>query len=172
MSVLSPSRPGLVAYVVKAKIVKNHSVPVLILQLPSDIAGNIVVNLGKVLSRQCKRTKLPSRIHIRIRVQHTDTKKLDVPSCRPKVSGKSFSHVSSPYMMSSPESLARICASHVSCAARLDVVSPSSMFRMASRKDGMEPVVMDFRRGIVTVGERAKAVKGIAAPSRMSLGTR
>ena len=71
--------------------------------------------------------------------------------------------------MSFPESLAFICASHVSCVARVDVVSPSLMLRIASRNDGMEPVVIAFKRGIVTVGDRAKAVKGIAAPSRMSL---
>lgn len=33
----------------------------------------------------------------------------------------------------------------------------------------MEPVVMAFILGIVTVGEVACAVKGIAKPSRMSL---
>ena len=49
-------------------------------------------------------------------------------------------------------------------------MSPSSMFKIASRNDGMDPVVMDLRRGIVTVGDRANAVNGMAAPSRMSLG--
>lgn len=38
-----------------------------------------------------------------------------------------------------------------------------------SRKEGMEPVVIALRRGIVTVGAVAWAVKGIAWPSRMSL---
>jgi hypothetical protein len=34
-------------------------------------------------------------------------------------------------------------------------LSVSSRFRIASRKEGMEPVVMALRRGIVTVGEVA-----------------
>lgn len=155
---------------VKAKIVKNQGVPVFLLQLARDIPGDIMVHLGEVLLGGVSsdvRLKLWARAGIILR---TDTKKLEVPSCRSKVSGKSFSHVSSPNITRSPESLAFICASHVSCAARLDDVSPSSMLRIASRNEGMEPVVMDLRRGIVTVGERAKAVKGIAAPSRISLG--
>lgn len=167
--VFLPSGPRFVAYVVKTKIVKNKRVPILLLQLTSDVPGNIMVNLGEVLSSGVSTNvplKRPARAGI---TERTDTKKLDVPSCRSKVSGKSFSHVSSPNITRSPESLALIWASHVSCAARLDVVSPSSMFRMASRNDGMEPVVMDLRRGMVTVGDRAKAVKGIAAPSRISL---
>lgn len=86
---------------------------------------------------------------------HTETKKLEVPSWRSKVSGKSFSQVLSPYSTSLPVSLALICASQVSCAASSDEVSPSSMLRMRSTKEGMEPVVMALRRGMVTVGERA-----------------
>jgi hypothetical protein len=40
---------------------------------------------------------------------------------------------------------------------------------MTSRNDGIEPVVMAFSRGIVTVGDVAWAVKGMAAPSRIKL---
>lgn len=73
-------------------------------------------------------------------------------------------------MTSFPARLAFICASHVSCEAKLELSSPSSRLRTTSRKDGIDPVVIAFSRGIVTVGEVACAVKGRAAPSRMSLG--
>lgn len=35
------------------------------------------------------------------------------------------------------------------------MLSDSAMFRITSEKDGTEPVVMAFTRGIVTVGELA-----------------
>lgn len=85
----------------------------------------------------------------------TDTKKLVVPSALSKKSGNSFSHVSSPYMIIFPVALAFICANHVSCVAREEDVSDSAKFRITSRKDGMEPVVIAFTRGIVTVGDVA-----------------
>lgn len=100
---------------------------------------------------------------------HTATKKLEVPSARSKVPGNSFSHVSSPYKSSFPESFAFIWANQVSCDASDEVSSPSSMLRITSRNDGIEPVVMALIRGIVTVGDVACAVNGSAAPSRMSL---
>ena len=100
----------------------------------------------------------------------TETKKLVVPSARSNVPGNSFSHVSSPYMTNFPVSLAFICASHVSCDAKLDDSSASSRLRTTSRKEGIEPVVIALSRGIVTVGEVACAVKGRAAPSRINLG--
>lgn len=102
-------------------------------------------------------------------IRLTETKKLVVPSARSNVPGNSFSHVSSPYMASFPVPLAFICASHVSWDARLELSSPSSRLSTTSRKDGIEPVVIALRRGIVTVGEVACAVKGRAAPSRISL---
>lgn len=61
------------------------------------------------------------------------------------------------------------CASHVSWEARDDDSSPSSIFRMTSRNEGMDPVVMALILGMVTVGDVACAVKGIAVPSRISL---
>lgn len=51
----------------------------------------------------------------------------------------------------------------------MEVVSDSAKFRITSRKEGIEPVVMAFTRGIVMVGDVAWAVKGIAVPSRMRL---
>src|SRR5690606_15408608 len=45
----SPSRSGFAAEVVKAEVMKNHGVPIAILQLPSDIPCDVVINLGKVL---------------------------------------------------------------------------------------------------------------------------
>lgn len=49
------------------------------------------------------------------------------------------------------------------------MVSDSAKFRMTSRKDGTEPVVIAFTRGMVIVGDVAWAVKGIAAPDRINL---
>ncbi len=57
----------------------------------------------------------------------------------------------------------------MSCRARFDVVSDSAKFRITSRKDGTEPVVIAFTRGMVMVGDVAWAVKGIAAPERINL---
>lgn len=108
----------------------------------------------------------PSRETHRFR---TATKKLDVPSARSKKPGNNFSQVSSPYMSSLPVFFAFICASHVSWEARDEDSSPSSMFRITSRKDGIEPVVIALILGIVTVGEVAWAVKGIAEPPRINL---
>ena len=89
----------------------------------------------------------------------TETKKLVVPSARSKKSGNSFNQVSSPYMTSLPFPLsncfALICASHVSCVARVEVVSDSAKFKMTSKKEGMEPVVIALTRGMVMVGEVA-----------------
>lgn len=48
-------------------------------------------------------------------------------------------------------------------------MSDSAKFRIMSRKDGIEPVVMALMRGIVTVGAVAWAVKGIAEPLRIKL---
>lgn len=50
------------------------------------------------------------------------------------------------------------------------MVSDSAKLRITSTKEGTEPVVMAFTRGIVMVGAPAWAVKGRAAPVRMSLG--
>ncbi len=72
-------------------------------------------------------------------------------------------------MTNFPAPFAFICASHVSCDARLEVVSDSAKFKMTSRKDGIEPVVMALILGIVIVGDVAWAVKGIAAPVEMRL---
>lgn len=100
---------------------------------------------------------------------HTDTKKLVVPSCRSNIPGNSFSHVSSPYMTRRPPGRALIWASHVSWWARVDDVSDSAKLRITSRNDGTEPVVMAFTRGIVIVGELARAVNGNAEPFRIKL---
>ena len=48
-------------------------------------------------------------------------------------------------------------------------MSASSKLRMRSTNEGTDPVVMDLSFGIVTVGDLALAVKGIALPSRMRL---
>lgn len=108
-------------------------------------------------------------MHKREQIRLTETKKLEVPSSRSKVSGNSLSQVSSPYMSSLPFPLALSCASQVSWAARVEDVSASSKLRMRSTKEGIEPVVMALIRGIVTVGDRALAVNGTALPSRMRL---
>ena len=48
-------------------------------------------------------------------------------------------------------------------------MSDSAKLRMTSRKDGIEPVVIAFIRGIVIVGDDACAVYGIAEPSAINL---
>ena len=72
-------------------------------------------------------------------------------------------------MINLPSRFAFICASQVSWYARLDVVSDSAKLRIMSKNEGIEPVVIAFRRGIVIVGAVACAVNGKAAPLRMSL---
>ena len=49
------------------------------------------------------------------------------------------------------------------------MVSDSAKFNITSRKEGTEPVVIAFTRGIVIVGDVAWAVKGMAAPERINL---
>jgi len=68
-----------------------------------------------------------------------------------------------------PDLFAFICASHVSCDDRDDVVSDSAKLSITSRKDGIEPVVIALILGMVIVGDVAWAVKGIAAPLEMRL---
>ena len=48
-------------------------------------------------------------------------------------------------------------------------MSDSAKLRITSRNEGIDPVVIAFTRGIVTVGEVACAVNGIPAPDRMRL---
>lgn len=99
----------------------------------------------------------------------TETKKLDVPSARSNVSGKSFNQVSSPYMTNLPVSFAFICAIQVSWVESVEDVSDSAKLRITSRKEGIEPVVIALILGIVMVGEVAWAVNGRAAPFEMRL---
>jgi hypothetical protein len=148
---------------------QNHGIPIVVLELPRDVPGDVVVHLGKVLLPSALDHPLLIPSNPRCAVL-TETKKLVVPSARSKVPGNSFNQVSSPYITSFPVPLAFICASHVSCDAKLELSSPSSRLSTTSRKEGIEPVVIALSRGIVTVGEVACAVKGRAAPSRMSLG--
>lgn len=77
--------------------------------------------------------------------------------------------MSSPYITIFPVPFAFIWASHVSCVASVDVVSDSAKFRMTSRNDGMDPVVMALILGMVIVGDAACAVKGMAEPSEINL---
>jgi len=72
-------------------------------------------------------------------------------------------------MIRFPALLAFIWASHVSCVARDDEVSDSAKFKITSRKEGIEPVVIALILGIVIVGDVAWAVKGIAAPLEIRL---
>lgn len=80
-----------------------------------------------------------------------------------------MSQVSSPYMTIFPACFAFICASHVSCVASVELVSDSAKFRITSRKDGIDPVVIALILGMVIVGEVAWAVKGMAAPDEIKL---
>ena len=165
-------RASLVSNVIEPKIMHDHGIPVVNTQFMRYMASNIIVHFSEVLRiilllcSTCTSPTASSESGLLL----TETKKLDVPSARSKVSGNSFNHVSSPYMMSFPSSfLSLICANHVSCVASVDVVSDSAKLRITSRKEGMEPVVMAFTRGIVIVGDVACAVKGKAAPDRIRL---
>lgn len=144
-----PSRACLMPNMIESKIVKHHSVPVIILQLVRNMSSDIIINFSKILDIYSARlsTTMASRL--------TETKKLEVPSERSKKLGNNFNQVSSPYMIIFPESFAFNCASHVSCVARLDEVSDSAKFRITSKKDGMEPVVMALILGMVMVGDVA-----------------
>ena len=51
----------------------------------------------------------------------------------------------------------------------MDVVSDSAKFRITSRNEGIDPVVMALTLGMVIVGDVAWAVKGRASPDRMRL---
>ena len=51
-------------------------------------------------------------------------------------------------------------------------MSDSAKFNIASRNDGIEPVVIVLIRGRVMVGDGAWAMKGRAAPDRISLSTK
>lgn len=166
-----PAWSCLMPDMIEAKIMQYHSVPIVLAQLGCNMSCHVVVDFGEVLYKTSATPNLIIFPSTRDYGVCTETKKLDVPSALSKVSGKSLSHVSSPYMTSFPVFFAFICASQVSWDARVEDVSASSKFRMTSRKEGMEPVVMALIRGMVIVGDVAWAVKGMAAPSRIRLQT-
>lgn len=148
---------------VKTKIMQDHGIPVRLPQLCCNMPSHIIVNLSKVLQRLLRfgnssTSKGP-----------TETKKLEVPSARSNVSGKSLSHVSSPNIANIPVFFAFIWASQVSCVASVEVVSDSAKLNIISRNEGTDPVVIALTLGIVMVGAVAWAVKGKPAPSTMSL---
>ena len=99
----------------------------------------------------------------------TDTKKLVVPSNLSNVPGNNRSQVSSPYITIRFPNPTLSCVSRLSWCAKLDVPSDSAILKIMSEKDGTEPVIMAFSRGMVTVGGSARAVNGCAAPDRISL---
>lgn len=74
-------------------------------------------------------------------------------------------------MTSFPDFFSFIWASQVSWDESEEVVSDSAKFKMTSRKEGIDPVVMALILGMVIVGDVAWAVKGIAAPLAMRLRT-
>lgn len=125
----------------------DHDTPISILQLAWNMPRNIVVYLCEVL-QQCFSVW---ELHT-LCAKLTETKKLEVPSARSNVFGNSLSHVSSPNMRSLPAFLAFIWASHVSWFSKLEEVSDSAKFKIISRNEGMEPVVIALIRGMVTVG--------------------
>ena len=89
-----------------------HAIPVLLLKFRSYIPGNVVINLCEILFAKSLATTSAKRLQYRW--QLTETKKLVVPSVRAKVSGNSFSQVSSPNMVSFPSGLFFNCDSQVS----------------------------------------------------------
>lgn len=135
----------------------------MIMEFQSSFSSSLGTCLVTLLSTSVKSYTVIINIEFHLRMclykRLTETKKLLVPSARSKKSGKSFNHVSSPYMTNfpclSPKRFALICASQVSCVASVEVVSDSAKLRITSRKEGIEPVVMAFTRGMVMVGEVA-----------------
>ena len=141
----------------------NKGRPVILGKLVGNMPSHIMVYFREILENLSFDATVYAEPNVR-----TDTKKLVVPSARSNIPGNSFSQVSSPYMTSRPP-VAFNWASHVSWYANVDEVSDSAMFRMTSKNDGTDPVVMAFNRGMVTVGELAYAVNGTAAPERIRL---
>lgn len=144
----------------------NECWPVVMEKLFGNMTCHIVVDLNEILYKWILALLLLLIWYFWTWL--TDTKKLVVPSALSNIPGKSLIQVSSPYMTSCP-SLAFNWASHVSWCASVEDVSDSAMFKITSRNDGTDPVVMAFNRGIVTVGELAWPVKGSAAPDRIKL---
>lgn len=172
-----PPRPSFVPNVIEPEIMQHQRVPITVEQFARDVSSHVVIHFREILRTQRYKVNktalaLPTRQR---RALLTETKKLLVPSSRAKNPGKSFTHVSSPYMTSfpprpsAPNCFALICASQVSCAASVDDVSDSAKLRIRSTNDGVLPVVMALRRGIVMVGEVAYAVKGSAVPALIRL---
>lgn len=160
-----PSRACLVANVIETQVMHNQGGPIVFSKLGGNMPRHILVHFHEVLRGESQSATFDS---VSWRALLTETKKLVVPSDRSNIPGNSLSHVSSPYITSrSPRALS--CASQVSWYARVDVVSDSAMFRITSRNEGTDPVVIAFSRGIVTVGEPAWAVKGSTAPARIRL---
>jgi len=155
---------------IKTKIVHYHSIPVIAYEFFVNMTSHIVINFGKIL---LKIIFSSNSLQLSTEFLLTETKKLVVPSDLSNIPGNSFNQVSSPYMSSfpvlEPSLPARIWANQVSWCARVEVVSDSAKLRIASKNDGMDPVVIALTRGMVTVGGLACAVKGIATPSLISL---
>lgn len=99
------------ADVIKSKIVQDHAIPIILLQLPRYMPRHIVIHFSKILMDWI--LVLQYR-YISTKEALTETKKLEVPSAREKISGKSFNHVSSPYITSFPPCFAFNCASQLS----------------------------------------------------------
>ena len=154
---------------IQSQIMQNHAIPVAIQQFLRNMPCHIIIDLRKILVSPKYFSVLFSTNPITGATVLTATKKLLVPSSRSKNPGNSFNHVSSPYMTSLPSGCAFSCASQVSWVASVEVVSDSAKFRITSRKEGMEPVVMALTRGMVIVGEVAWAVKGMALPEEIRL---
>jgi hypothetical protein len=153
---------------IQPQIMQHHRIPIPLAQFAGNMPRHIVIHFGEILHILINNNSIVLSTFSGLL---TETKKLVVPSARTKNPGKSFNHVSSPYMTSLPlpPSFALTCASHVSCVASVEDVSDSAKLSMTSRKEGIEPEVMALTRGIVMVGEVACAVKGRAVPSRMRL---
>ena len=144
----------LVADMIKAKVMHDHAVPIALFQFRWEMSCNIVIHFSEVLN-DASQYRLFYITFVQCSVRQTETKKLEVPSAREKIPGKSFNQVSSPYITSFPPGLSFNCNNQVSWFARLEVVSDSAKFSMTSRKEGIDPVVIALTRGMVIVGEVA-----------------
>lgn len=142
------------SYVIQTQVMHDQSRPVILGKLVWNVSSHIMIYFREVLRENNLSFNTNTAGTQSPKVQLTDTKKLVVPSARSNIPGKSLSQVSSPYITSRPP-VAFNCANQVSWYASVDVVSDSAMLRITSKKDGTEPVVMAFSRGIVTVGALA-----------------
>lgn len=100
------------ANMVKAKIMHDHAGPIALPQFCRHMPRHIIIHFSEILAINSQFAT--STIHCPDEEALTETKKLEVPSVREKVSGNNFSQVSSPNIVNFPPGMLFNCESHVS----------------------------------------------------------